>query len=394
MSYASPATFQKYGYSEDQIISFAGGWVNHESPEELKESYNEIINDKKLFHRSGGYPPTIGTLEVKQAITNFEEYLYGLKNLLPENIAIGSNSTQITFDLFSILLNPEDKILLLDPSYCNIPAQIAYALDARIIRFNVLDKETYKYNADEKINEFYNFILKEKPKVIFLISPDNPTSQVLSDDFVNAALKASKEIDSFVVLDLAYKALVFEQKYPKYFSYSPTENFITIHSNSKWCRGLGRRMGWIEAPENVIKGILSSQGSTMLCPDMLHGMAFTKYIEKALKSNSLKPYIKKAVQDYEKAAQTTMNAIEKHLKTPYLKPAGGLYTTIKVDVDGALFTEHAIKEQGILTVPGWGFGRSLIESVRICFGPLVHDLEKIEEGIKKLSLALNTIKKN
>ena len=83
---------------------------------------------------------------------------------------------KITYYLFfSILLNPEDKILLLDPSYCNIPAQIAYALDARIIRFNVLDKETYKYNADEKINEFYNFILKEKPKVIFLISPASGT---------------------------------------------------------------------------------------------------------------------------------------------------------------------------------------------------------------------------
>ena len=41
-----------------------------------------------------------------------------------KQIAVGLGSTQLTSDLFSVLLNSNDKILLLDPSYSNFPEQL------------------------------------------------------------------------------------------------------------------------------------------------------------------------------------------------------------------------------------------------------------------------------
>jgi len=385
MSYADANYAKSIGINPENLISFAGGWVNHSAPEELRNSYQDIIGDDKLFHLSGGYSPTLGAIETKKAIIKFEKHLYGIENLDVSQIAIGMGSTQLAMDLLQVLLDPGDNILLLDPSYCNYPTQIITALkDSHILRFPVLDVESWTYVADEKLNEFYNFIIENKPKVILLISPDNPTSQVLSDKFIQAALEAAVEIGGFVVIDFAYKEVFFYEDYPEYFSWEPNDNFISLHSNSKWCRGLGRRLGWIEAPNFVIESMESILNSSILCPDTLHQMALTKYINKAIEGNTLSQYVKETGKKYQLAAQQTISSIKEYLELPYLTSQSGIYTCIKTEIDGAKFVENVLRETGVLFVPGWGFGRTTKNAVRISYGPLVNNLDIINKGMEKV----------
>jgi aspartate/methionine/tyrosine aminotransferase len=390
MSFADPKYIKNLGIDPDSLISFAGGWVNHNAPEELLESYSEIVTDSKNFHISGGYPPTLGDSNFKEAIIKFENTLYGTKDLETTNISVGLGSTQLAFDLFNVFLNPEDKILLLDPSYCNYPSQLVSGLDnIEILRFSVLNEETFEYEADSKISDFYNFVVEKKPKVVLLISPDNPTSQVLSDSFVKAALEACVEIGSFLVIDFAYKEIIFQKEKPEYFSWGPKENLVLLRSNSKWCRGLGRRLGWVLAPEFVIEAMESVQNSSILCPDMLHQLAMTSYIEKAISNNTLVKYVESTSKQYKLAAKETINSIKKNFDYPFLNPQGGLYTCMRVNQDGALFVDEVLKNTGVLFVPGWGFGKSLKNSVRISFGPLVNDTSKIRIGFEKVSKYLD-----
>jgi len=390
MSYADPKYIKSIGINPEDLISYAGVLVNHSAPEELRNAYQEIVEDDKLFHKSGGYPPTLGNIEFKKAIIEFEKHIYGIDNLDVNQISVGLGSTQLAMDLFEVLLDPGDKILLLDPSYCNYPTQVVTGiLDAKILRFPVLNKNTWEYIADSITNEFYQFILDNKPKVILLISPDNPTSKVLSENFVGTALEAAKEIGSFLVIDYAYKEIVFNEAYPKYFSWSPTDNFISLRSNSKWCRGLGRRLGWVEAPQFVIESMESIQNSTILCPDMLHQMALTNYINTSIKNKKLLPYLNEMNKKYQLAARQTITSIRNNLSFPVLEPEGGLYTCMKVGMDGGKFVEDVLKETGVLLVPGWGFGRTVKNAVRVSYGPLVNDLEKIEIGFKRIRGYLN-----
>ena len=60
-----------------------------------------------------------------------------------------------------------------------------------------------------------------------------------------------------------------------------------MRSNSKWCRSLGRRLGWVEAPKFVINAMESIQSSTILCPDTLHQMALTKFINDSIEDDTL-----------------------------------------------------------------------------------------------------------
>lgn len=383
MNYASPAYFKQLGLDPTNIISFVGGWVNHNTPDDLQKAYKEIVGDNDLLHQSGGYSPTLGMAVCREALVNYEKHLYAVENLQASQVAIGASSTQLTTDLMKVLLDPQDKILLLDPSYCNFPTQIMTALDAEIIRFPVINKETWEYTAESKIEEFKKFILAEKPKVVLLVSPDNPTSQILSDNFVKAALDAVKEIGSFLIIDFAYKDIVFSLDLPEYYSWAPDENYLSIHSNSKWSRSLGRRLGWIEASEEVVEALESIQSSSILCPDTLHQMTLTRYLNEAISNNTLKPYTVKVSEQYHRAAQQTVNSIQKHLGLPCFTPQGGLYTCIKVGMDGARCVEEVLKKAEVLFVPGWGFGRTLKDAVRISFGPLVNNLEKIDEGMRR-----------
>lgn len=390
MTYADAEYLKKIGLQDKKIISFAGGWVNHPAPVEMRQAYLDIISDDKLFHASGSYTATLGSNEAKRAICKFEETLYGTK-LNPDQIAVGLGSTQMALNLFHVLLDPGDKIALLDPTYCNYPAQIMSFIDGvQILQFPVVDKETWTYNADSKIEEFREYILREKPKAVLLISPDNPTSQVLSNEFVKAALEAVTEIGSFLIVDFAYKEIVFDEKMPEYFSWAPNPNFIALCSNSKWCRSLGRRLGWVQATETIVAALESSLSSSILCPDTLHQMTFARYVDLAVANENLFRYIKTLREDYKIAAERTCAAIKKHIGLPSFTPQGALYTCFNTGKNSAQFVEDTLRNTGVLLVAGWGFGNTMNQAVRLSYGPLVHNLDLIDEGIEKVGQYLHS----
>ena len=389
MDLANPQFFRKAGLDPAEVISFSGGWVNHAAPAQLREAFGEIIRDEARFHRSGGYSPTIGLPECRSAIADYERYLFGegLK-LTPENIAVGCSSTQLTFNLMHIMLSPGDKLLLPDPAYCNYPSQVSALAGVEVIRFPVLDVAGWRFVADERMAEFAQCISRERPKMILLCAPDNPTSQVPSTAFVRAALHAAQEVGAFLVIDFAYKELVWGSQYPEYFSWGPNDNFVSIHSNSKWCRGLGRRLGWVEGPVEIVEALEAVQGSSILCPDTLHQMALTDYLKSGIAADSIRPYVLQTAALYQAAAMRTVQGIWEHLKLPCLVPQGGLYTVVHTGMESSEFTRWVLEKTGVIVVPGWGFGDTLKQAVRLSYGPLVHDLDKIDIALKKVGALL------
>ena len=392
MNYGDPQYIKKSGINPDELISFAGGWSNHAAPENLRKAYESIIADPERFHFSGNYSTSIGDKEFRNALCKFENYLYGM-NINEKQIAVGLGSTQLTNDLFSVLLDPDDKVVLLDPSYSNYPEQLSHGngIDS-VLRFSVIDEDKWEYVADQKTEEFCEYILKNKPKIVLLVSPDNPTSKVLSQEFVQSVLDSVKKIDGYLIIDFAYKELVYEKVVPDYFSWAPNENFISLRTNSKWCRSLGRRIGWIEAPEFVIEAMEDVQSYTILSPDKLHQMAFGKFITTSIDDGSLDAYLEKIRKLYKNTAEKTAEIIQKHLGFPIIQPEGGLYIFMKVNTDSTKFVETVLTKTGVLFIPGQGFGITGKNAVRVSFGPLVEEIDKIEHGIVKTAKYLNEIK--
>ncbi len=387
MKMASRQNIINMGLDPDEIISYGGGWVGHHAPELLRREYMEICNDVEKFHDAGKYSPTLGFDECREAIIKMEKELFGVK-LETKNVIIGHSSTQLAHDLFIAIADKNDTILLFDPTYANYPGQIKMALhNAKITRLKVLDEQKWEYKPEDEMSEDFKEIYeKEKPKIVLFPSPDNPSSQIFGDEFVKTIADICHENDSYVVIDYAYKTQCFIN-IPSYFSWTPLDypNFIALHSNSKWGRGLGRRLGWIDADEKIIEALERVQQCSILCPDTLHQHALTSYIEKSLSDGSLKRYLEEVKNAYKKAAEITIEAIKENLDMPCLIPQGGLYTLMRVDEDGDEFVKKVLKNTGVLFIPGRGFGESLREAVRISYGPHVENIEIIKEGFRRVA---------
>ncbi len=52
--------------------------------------------------------------------------------------------------------------------------------------------------------------------------------------------------------------------------------------------------------------------------------------------------------------------------------------------DGDDFVREVLARTGVIFVPGSGFGESLRTAIRISYGPLVHDLERMETGFRRV----------
>ena len=390
MKMAERANIVALGLDPNDVISFGGGWVNHAAPEEFRQAYVEVVSDPALFHQSGAYTATLGEMSCREQIARFEQHLFAMPRIGPEHIAIGLGSTQLTKDLFTTLLNPGDTVMLLDPTYANYEGQLGFvAPGIRVVRLPVLDAATWSYRPNEDpdgvARDFTRLFDEHRPKLVLFGAPDNPTSQVVPQALAELMRERTAAAGSWLAIDFAYKCQYFEAP-PAYYGWSPADHphLIGIHSNSKWARGLGRRLGWIEAAPTVIEALERVQQCSILCPDTLSQMTMARYLATAIDSGALRRYVEEANRLYSHAAQVTLEAIDAHIGRPRLVPAGGLYTVMDVGRDADQFVPEALKATGVLVVPGRGFGPSIANGVRISFGPLVMTPEKITEGLRRL----------
>lgn len=404
MRMADPKNLASMGLDPKDFISFAGGWVNHHAPEALRQKYIEICTDKEKFHKLGGYSPTPGEEECRKMLVEFEKKIFGMKNITHENIIVGQSSTQMTHDMLKTLLNPGDDVILFDPTYANYFGQLYFTVpDTKIETtptglnivvptietavIQVLDTERWEYLPDQAgtLENLKNTLETHTPKLLLFPSPDNPTSQIQPQKFVKEVLEFCLEHGIYVAIDFAYKTQYFGE-FPEYYSYSPEDypNLIGLNSNSKWNRGLGRRLGWMEASKQVVDAMERTQQCSILCPDTIHQHVLSAFLKEALADGSLKNYIEAARAEYQRAADITIKSIDEHLGMKRLIPQGGLYTVVDVEMPADDFVQDVMKNTNVLFVPGTGFGNTLKNAVRISYGPLVQDTEKIKEGFERV----------
>jgi len=378
------------GLDPEDVISFGGGWVNHAAPEGLRQAYADIVGDRGAFHRSGAYTATLGDMACREQLAQFEAHLFDVPRLGPENVAIGAGSTQLTHDLFRTLLDPGDTVMLLDPTYANYEGQLAFAVPgSKIVRLRVMDPQTWAYlpvtDPQRVVDDFDRAFDTHRPRLVIFGAPDNPSSQILPQVLVEAMRQRTAEAGAWLAVDFAYKCQYFETP-PEYYSWSPSDHphVVGIHSNSKWGRGLGRRLGWITAAPEIVEAMERVQQCSLLCADTLAQQAMTAYLSRAIADGSLRDYIARTNDLYREAARVTLSAVDEHLRRPRLVPMGGLYTLVDVGTDADAFVPRALQATGVLVVPGGGFGASIKNGVRISYGPLVTTPQTIEEGLARL----------
>lgn len=201
----------------------------NESPYEVfGGSKGQRVKVQKIFQKLNRYPDPEAK-ELKKIIS---------KNLdiKPENILMGNGSDELIYYLITTFGGP---VLYPVPTF-SMYGIIAQALGQRKIEIPLDDE------FDLDIEKILLAIKKQKPKLIFLSSPNNPTGNCFSSDRILKIIAASKGI---VIIDEAYQPFSSERGFlPMLKDY---KNLVIMRTLSKI--GLaGLRVGFLISAKAII----------------------------------------------------------------------------------------------------------------------------------------------
>lgn len=163
-----------------------------------------------------------------------------------ENIIIGSGSDQVIEFLIHAKASTGSKILMNSITFA------MYEIYAKHIGAEVVRTTSQEHNMDE----FYELYKKEKPEIIFICTPNNPTGDALDAEEIYKFLKRVDE-DTLVVIDGAYMEYAIAKDLKKEIVVkdliSEFKNVIYLGTFSKAYGLGGMRVGYGVADAKIIK---------------------------------------------------------------------------------------------------------------------------------------------
>ncbi len=164
-------------------------------------------------------------------------------NLLPDNVIIGSGSTELIRLLSTAFLEPGDPAVIPAPTYSEYQTSCQLA-GADIIGQPVLKPPDFRLDIDETIKLMHKY----RPKAVFLCNPNNPTGQYFSKaEFIQIMSSCQ---GCLVVLDEAYVA--FTENAWASVDLIDKGNLIILRSMTKDYALAGLRLGYALASEPTI----------------------------------------------------------------------------------------------------------------------------------------------
>lgn len=198
--------------------------------EELKDGLIKIIKNFS-FNRY----PSSDCLELRTA---FSEYI----SISKDRILAGNGSDELIFLVMEAFLEKGDKVLTLDPDF------VMYSQYANVLGVNNVKFESEKdFTLDEK--DFFLAIEKEKPKMVILSNPNNPTGAIISK---NVLIDLVKNYNLIVVIDEAYGEFYKDSMIPYINEF---HNLIVLKTTSKSIGLAALRIGFLLGNEDVITEI-------------------------------------------------------------------------------------------------------------------------------------------
>jgi histidinol-phosphate aminotransferase len=221
---------KKLGILPEDLLDFSVSTNPFGPPPGIKEAINRASVDC--------YPDS--------EATELRLLLASKLNISPENLLIGSGSTELIRLVATAYFGPDDLVIIPQPTYTDY--EIAcYLVDAEVLKQPTREAVNFRLNVAKTVG----LIRKHYPKGIFLCNPNNPTGQYLSREEVKEILSVAR--DTMVILDEAYIAFTDS-------TWVSTElmngnNLVVLRSMTKDYALAGLRLGYTIAPEPIISAL-------------------------------------------------------------------------------------------------------------------------------------------
>ena len=236
----------------NDIIDFGMGNPDMPTPEHIRNKLKEVVDKPG----TGRYSVSKGILGLRKAQANYYERRFGVK-VNPENeVVVTLGSKEGLANLAQAISSPGDIIISPNPSYPIHP--YGFIIAGASLRHLPTMFEG-KFDADKYLERLDLSIRHSTPTPVALIVsfPSNPTAQVVDLNFYKEVVKIALKYQVYVLSDLAYAEIYFDQSPPPSILQVPKAKNIAVEftSMSKTYAMAGWRIGYAVGNPKLIAAL-------------------------------------------------------------------------------------------------------------------------------------------
>lgn len=247
------AMSQKSGEMKAQgidVINMSVGEPDFNTPDHIKEAAKKAVDEN--FSR---YSPVPGYMDLRKAIVAKLKNENNLDYATSE-ILVSSGAKQSVCNTVMALVNDGEEVIIPAPYWVSYPQMVKLAGGTPVI-VNAGFEQNFKMTPEQ-----LEAAITPKTRMLILCSPSNPTGSVYTKDELEALAEVIKRHDDlFVLADEIYEHINYVGKHESIAQFSGMkERTIIVNGVSKAYAMTGWRIGFIAAPEWIVKGCNKLQG--------------------------------------------------------------------------------------------------------------------------------------
>lgn len=232
------------------VINLSVGEPDFNTPDHIKEAAKKAIEDN--FSR---YSPVPGYPELRKGIVAKLKNENGLDYSMSE-ILVSNGAKQSVCNTVMALVNDGEEVIIPAPYWVSYPQMVKLAGGTPVIVNAGFDQD-FKMSPEQ-----LEAAITPKTRMLILCSPSNPTGSVYSKEELEALAEVIKRHEGLYVLaDEIYEHINYVGHHESIAQFpGMKERSIIVNGVSKAYAMTGWRIGFIAAPEWIVKGCNKLQG--------------------------------------------------------------------------------------------------------------------------------------
>lgn len=232
------------------VINLSVGEPDFNTPDHIKAAAKKAIDDN--YSR---YSPVPGYPDLRKAIVDKLKNENGLEYGMNE-ILVSNGAKQSVCNTVMALVNDGDEVIIPAPYWVSYPQMVKLAGGVPVI-VNAGFEQNFKMTPEQ-----LEAAITPKTRLLIMCSPSNPTGSVYSKaELEGLAEVIKKHEDMFVLADEIYEHIIYTGRHESIAQFDGMkERTIVVNGVSKAYAMTGWRIGFIAAPEWIVKGCNKLQG--------------------------------------------------------------------------------------------------------------------------------------